>query len=136
MNRGELLQKAVIVRDEKTTFAVDTRREEFHSSIAQAKRYTRTYGCPQDKDGNPVRGFKSGICVTGTGVIIQMRSLLAIKDQREKEERARKAVEEKVKERAIQDTILKEQHKAGLHTSYDEACPLCLEEIANEGAPK
>jgi hypothetical protein len=133
MNRGELIQKAVIVRDERKTFAVDTRREETHSSISAAKRYTRTYGCPQDKDGNPIRGFKSGICVTGKGVIAQIRKLLEIKDQRETEARARKAAEEK----AIRDTVLKEDHKAGGHDgAYDEACPLCLETIAVGGTPK
>lgn len=30
----------------------------------------------------------------------------------------------------IKDKIARKDHEAGKHTSYDEACPLCLEEIA------
>lgn len=133
MNRGDLIQKAVIVRDGMRTFSVRDREELKHLSLNAAKHYTRLYGCPTDsKSGNPVKGFQSGICVTGKGVIDQMRKLLAIKDQRELEARTRKQREAK----ADRDAALVAQHKAGLHKSYDEACSMCLEEIANEGAPK
>ena len=127
MNRSDQLQKANIVREGLRTFDCLTREILVHKSFGEAKLHVRKVLHGTDGNGSIIRGSTSQICVTGKGVIAQMTKLLEIKDQREAEARARKAAKEKEEEEAHMIAM----HKAGVHKSYDEACPLCMEDIAS-----